>query len=78
MLISESNYQYMWVEIGDDKTYKSSDVKLLGAAIDNKFNIGSHIANICLKVTKRLRALDRLAKLLSFDKNYSFLKQILK
>ena len=55
-----------------------SDVKLLDPAIDNKLNFDSHIASICLKVTKILSALGRLAKLLSFDKNCPFLKQVLK
>ena len=56
---------------------EGNDVKTVGVAIDNQLHFDNlYFASICLKLNKRLSALGRLAKLLSFNKNYSFLKLI--
>ena len=52
---------------GDDKTWESNEVKLLGVTIDKKLRFGSHIANIYVKANYKLTVLSSLANLLTFD-----------
>lgn len=58
----------MWTETGKETIYESSNGKLLGVTIDNKLNFDSPIASIYLKANQTLSVLDRLSKLLYFDK----------
>lgn len=51
-----------------EKFWKSSDVKLLSVTTDKKPNFYIHVDSIYLKVKRKSRALGRLAKLLSCDK----------
>ena len=41
-LISGSKYEQMWAKMGEHKICKSTDVKPLAVAVDNKLNFGSH------------------------------------
>ena len=52
---------------GDDKTWESNKVKLLGVTVDKKLRFGSHIANIYLKANYKLTVLTTVANVLTFD-----------
>ena len=58
----------MWTETGKETIYESGNGKLLGVTIDNKLTFDSPIASIYLKANQTLSVLDRLTKLLYFDK----------
>ena len=68
LLVSGTKYEHSWAKIGNEKIWKSNEVKLLGVAIDNKFKFDNHIANICFKVNQKISVLSRLANLLFFDR----------
>ena len=55
-------------QIGNDKIWKSNEIKLLGVAIDNKLKFDSHIKNIYFKAKPNLGVLRKLVSLLTFDK----------
>lgn len=52
--ISRLKYQEMWEEIGEDRIWESSNVKLLLVTTDIKLNFDSHIIGICLKANQKL------------------------
>ena len=49
LLISGSNYEQMWANIGGDKIWESKEVELLGITIDSDLKFDKHIDNICRK-----------------------------
>lgn len=60
----------MRAEIGKDKNWEISDVKLLRVTFDNKLNFDSQSHRQYLFESQlKLDVLGKLAKLLSFDKN---------
>ena len=48
--------------------WESRVEKLLGIQIDNKLNFASHVTTICQKANRKLSALRRYSRLLSFEK----------
>ena len=68
LLVSGTKYEHSWQKIGDDKIWKSNEVKLLGVTIDSKLKFDSRIANSCFKANQKLSVLSRLAGLLAFDR----------
>ena len=39
LLVLRTKYKHSWAKIGDDKTWESNEVKLLGIAIDSKLSL---------------------------------------
>ena len=68
LLISGSDSEFMWAKIGEDVIWEDSSVKLLGIDIDNQLKFDKHVAGICLKAGRKLNALIRMAKFLTFEK----------
>ena len=55
-----------------DIVWESNDVKL-GITLENNLKFHKHLSNICSKANRKLSALTRVAKFLSFKKrNFSF------
>ena len=63
LLISGNKHEHIWAK-----------VKLLGVIIDNKLNFEEHVNSLCNKANKKLTALIRLVKFLSFEKKRNLLK----
>ena len=61
-------YEHIWAKIGNDITWESSTVKLLGITIDSQLKFNEHVLNICKKASRMLSALCRMRWFLSFDK----------
>ena len=68
LLVYETKYEHSRAKVGDDKIWKSNEVKLLSLVIDNKLKFDNHIASICLKTNQKLSVLSGLADLLTFDR----------
>ena len=72
--ISGNKHEHIWAKIGEHKIWEESKVKLLGVIIDNKLNFEEHVNSLCNKPNKKLTALIRLVKFLSFEKKRNLLK----
>ena len=67
-MFSGYKFENLWVRIGNQKIWEESNVKLLGVNIDKQLKFDSHINDLCSKASKKLSAMTRLAKYLSFKK----------
>ena len=74
LLISGNKHEHIWAKIGERKIWEESKVKLLGVIIYNKLNFEEHVNSLCNKANKKLTALIRLVKFLSFEKKKNLLK----
>ena len=72
--ISGNKHEHIWAKIGEHKIWEESKVKLLAVIIDNKLNFEEHVNSLCNKPNKKLTALIRLVKFLSFEKKRNLLK----
>ena len=77
LLVFGTKCEHSWSQIGDDKIWKSNEVKLLGVTINNKRKFNSHIANIFFKANQKLSVLSRRAGLLAFDRKRILFKVFL-
>ena len=64
----------LWVKLGKDKIWESSNVKLLGAKIGNEFKFDEHICNIWLKANQKFSALTWLSRFLTLEKRHTSFK----
>ena len=46
-MVSETKPEHVWVRLGKDKIWKSSNVKLVSVEIDNELKFYEHISNRC-------------------------------
>ena len=68
MLSSTKALPQQSIRVDKDTTIESEDyVKLLGITIDNKLNFSKHVSDCCIKASRQLNALRRIAHFL--DKN---------
>ena len=74
LLITGSKVEHMWANVGANKIWENSKVKLLGVTIDNKLKFNDHVSNICLKAGRKLSALTRLTKFLPFERKRILMK----
>ena len=74
LLVSGHKFEEMWMKVGKDCIWESKDVNLLGVTIDNDLKFDKHISNLCLKVGRKLSALSRMSKFLSFEKKRTLYK----
>ena len=68
LLVAGHKYEWVWAKIGHEKIWESNEEKLLGINIDRNLNFVKHIANICKIANRKLTAIARYSKLLSFEK----------
>ena len=62
------------VKIGQNIVWESNVVKLLGVTIDNHSKFDNYVTTICSKSNRKLSALARVAKFLSFQKRCTLFK----
>lgn len=74
LLFSGNKYEHTWVKLDNDKIWEENKVKLLGITIDKQLKFDNHVLNICSKAGRKLSALTRMLKELSFDKKRIVLK----
>ena len=60
--------EQMYIEVGDQVIWESSQEKLLGVTIDKNLRFKKHVSDICKKASGKLTALTRLATIMPFDK----------
>ena len=60
----DSDEQTEALQIEDQIIANTSQIKLLGVEIDDKFNFTSHISNICIKASQKVGVLLRLRNLI--------------
>ena len=58
----------MALEINDDVTVNSKEVKLLGVTIDSQLNLKSHVKALHVKANRKVSAFARVAKYTDFQK----------
>ena len=58
----------MWIKVGDQIIWESSQEKLLGLAIDKNIKFDQHIINICKKSSAKVTALSRLIKIVPLER----------
>ena len=68
LLISVNKNEQMWAKLDRDIVWESNDVRFLGTTLDNNLKFDKHLSNICSKANRKLSALPRVAKFLSFKK----------
>ena len=74
LLISGNKIKHIWSKVGESKIWEENKVKLLGITIDNKLKFDEHVSNICLKAGRKLSALTRMVRFLTFEKRRILLK----
>ena len=73
-LVSGNVNEYLFVNIGDELIWESTEEKLLGVTIDKNLKFNTHLSNLCNKVGQKVSALARIVKLLPFHKRRLILK----
>ena len=68
LIVAGHKNEWVWAKVGDNMIWESRVEKLLGIQIDNKLNFASHVTTICQKANRKLSALRRYSRLLSFEK----------
>ena len=66
LLISGNKNEQIWAKLDKDIVWESNDVKFIGITLDNNLKFDEHVYNICSKANRKLGALTRIAKFLSF------------
>jgi len=77
LLISGNKHEHIYAKVGHDVIWESNSVKLLGVTIDNDLKFDKHVSNICLKANRKLSALARVSKFLSFQKRRTLFKSFI-
>ena len=63
----KKNDESITFNIGDTNIRSEKCVKLLGVTVDSKLNFDSHIQNLCLKISRQINVLSRIAKYLTLE-----------
>ena len=74
LLVSGHRLEEMWMKVGKDCIWESKEVNLLGVTIDNELKFDKHVSNLCLKAGRKLSAVSRISKFLSFEKKRTLYK----
>ena len=67
-LISGTKYEQLWVKVGQNQIWESPTEKILGINIDANLKFDSHVKFILNNAGRKLSALSRMSKVLSFSK----------
>ena len=76
LIVSGYKHEQVWANIGKDLIWESNDVKLLGVTINRDLKFDKHVLKLCSKTNQKLRALSRVANLLSFNKRRTLFKAL--
>ena len=73
-LVSGNVVEHLWVKVGDEMIWESTEEKLLGVTIDKNLDFNSHLTSVCKKVGQKVSALARITRLLPFHRRREILK----
>ena len=73
-LFSEHKYETMFVRVGETKIWESKQQKLLGILIDSDLKFDENILSQCKKARKKLTALIRISKFMTFGQRRNIMK----
>ena len=68
LLMSGFKHEVSFVKLSSNVIWEEKEVRLLGVTLDRHMKFDTHISNICNTANRKLCALMRLAKVLSFEK----------
>ena len=68
LLVSGFKYEQTWTKIEYEKIWEIADVKLFSVKIDNNLKFDNDVSKLWSKAIRKLTALSRLSKFLSFEK----------
>ena len=74
LIVAGHKHEWVWAKVGNQRIWESRVEKLLGIEIDNKLSFSTHVTTICKKANRKLSALRRYSRLLSFEKRRTLLK----
>ena len=63
-----AGHRFLWINLVNTKIWESNSEMLLGILIDNSLKFDKHVLELCKKASRKLTALARLSKVLSFHK----------
>ena len=68
ILITGKKYEHIWLNVGSTRIWESSTEKLLGVIIDSKLKFDIHVNSFIKIAGRKLTAMSRLSRVLSFSK----------
>ena len=66
LLFAGHKYEHLWINIGGNKIWESTEETLHGINVDRNFYFDNHVDTICRRASKKLTALARLSNILPF------------
>ena len=72
-IIAANTNEHLWVKVGNELIWESSEEKLLRVTIDKNLNFNKHLSTLCNKVSQKVTALARVVNLVPFE---NFIKNI--
>ena len=76
-LASGNVNEHLWVKVGDEMIWESTEEKLLGVTIDKNLDFNSHLTSVCKKAGQKVSALARITRLLLFHRRRDILKSFI-
>ena len=76
-LLSGHKHEMIWANIGQTKIWETRKQKLLGIIIDINLRFDEYISNQCKKADKKLSALTRICKFMSFEQRRTLMKSFI-
>ena len=76
LLIPGKNIEHVWAKVGGSLIWESAKENLSGVTLDKNLNFKEPISNICLKVGRKISALNRLTKYMNFIKRRTLFKAL--
>ena len=74
LIVVGHKHECVWAKIGSEMIWESKVEKLLGINIDRKLSFDTHVTNICQKAARKLTAIARYIRLLTFEQTRTLLK----
>ena len=68
LLVAGHKHEWVWAKIGKELIWESHEEKLLGVIIDRDLRFEMHVTNICKKASRKLTAIARYSRFLTFEK----------
>ena len=76
-LASGNVNEHLWVKVGDEMIWESTEEKRLGVTIDKNLDFNSHLTSVCKKAGQKVSALARITRLLLFHRRRDILKSFI-
>ena len=69
-LFSGHKYEMLFVNVGETRIWESKQKKILGVLIDRDLKFDEYVLSQCKKAGKKLTALIRISKFMTFAQKY--------